>query len=159
MCICLRVCLSRFGNVWCFATLWTIACQAPLSLGFCSQEFQSGLPFPPLGHLPDPGMELTTPAAPRLAGEFFTTEPPGKTLRLHFKHQFSVQWGKGTPSIPKAWMLHRISSLQRRQPSFLTTTKTGSIQDDELIWPSLRLNSVVQWGRWFRVKKLINTHS
>ena len=56
---------------------WTIACQAPLSTGFCRQEYWSRLPFPSPGDLPDPGIE---PASPALAGRFFTTEPPGKPL-------------------------------------------------------------------------------
>ena len=55
--------------------LWTIASQAPLSMGFSRQVHWSGLPFPPPGNLPDPGSEPTSPA---LAGGFFTTEPPGK---------------------------------------------------------------------------------
>ena len=42
--------------------LWTVACQAPLSMGFSSQEYQSGLPCPPPGNLSDPGIELTSPA-------------------------------------------------------------------------------------------------
>ena len=49
--------------------------QAPLSMGFPRQEYWSGLPCPPPGDLPDPGIE---PASPALAGRFFTTEPPGK---------------------------------------------------------------------------------
>ena len=57
-----------------FVDPWTIADQAPLSLGFPRQEYWSGKPFPSPGHLPDPGME---PASPALAGRFFTTEPPG----------------------------------------------------------------------------------
>ena len=59
-------------------TPWTIAHQAPLSMGFPRQEDCSGLPFPSPGHLPDPGIESASPA---LAGGFFTTEPPGKPLR------------------------------------------------------------------------------
>ena len=51
------------------------ACQAPLSMRFPRQEHWSGLPFPSPGDLPDPGIELGSPA---LAGRFFTTEPPGK---------------------------------------------------------------------------------
>ena len=51
-------------------TPWTIACQAPLSMGFPRQEYWSGLPFPPPGNLPNPGIEPTSPA---LAGGFFTT--------------------------------------------------------------------------------------
>ena len=53
----------------------TVAHQAPLSMGFPRQEYQSGLPFPSPGHLPDPGIE---PASPTLAGGFFTAEPPRK---------------------------------------------------------------------------------
>ena len=49
-CLCVCVCmLSRFSHVWLFATLWTVARQAPLSMGFSRQEYWSGLPFPPLG--------------------------------------------------------------------------------------------------------------
>ena len=48
---------------------WTVACQAPLSMGFPRQEYWSGLSFPSPGDLPDPGMESVSPA---LAGGFFT---------------------------------------------------------------------------------------
>ena len=58
-----------------FVMPWTIACLAPLSMGFPREEYWSRLPFLSPGYLPDPGMEL---ASPTLAGEFFTTEPPGK---------------------------------------------------------------------------------
>ena len=49
-----------------FATPWTVARQAPLSMGFCSQAYWSGLPCPPPGDLPDPGIEPASPAAPTL---------------------------------------------------------------------------------------------
>ena len=54
-----------------FVTPWTVAYQAPLSMGFPRQEYWSVLPFPSPGYLSDPGIELTSPA---LAGRFFTTE-------------------------------------------------------------------------------------
>ena len=58
-----HVCLlSRFSCVWLFATPWTVACQAPLSMGFPRQEYWSGLPFPTPGNLPNPGIELASPA-------------------------------------------------------------------------------------------------
>ena len=66
------------SHVQLFATPWTIACQAPLSMGFSRQEYWSGLPFPAPGDLPNPGIEPTSPVSPALAGRFFTTEPPGK---------------------------------------------------------------------------------
>ena len=47
--------LSRFSRVQLFATPWTVACQAPLSMGFSRQEYWSGLPFPSPGDLPNPG--------------------------------------------------------------------------------------------------------
>ena len=59
------------------ATPWNVACQAPLSMEFSRQEYWCGLPFPPPGDLPDPGIEPKPPAAPALAGRFFTTEPSG----------------------------------------------------------------------------------
>ena len=53
---------------WLFATAWTVALHAPLSLGFSRQGYWSGLPCPPPGHLPDPGIE---PGSPCEAGRFF----------------------------------------------------------------------------------------
>ena len=58
-----------------FATPWTIACQAPLSMGFSRPEYWSGLPFPSPGDLPDPGME---PGSPILQADSLPSEPPGK---------------------------------------------------------------------------------
>ena len=57
------------------AKSWTIARQAPLSMGFSRQEHWSGLPFPSPGDLPNP---RTEPSSPTLAGRFFITEPHGK---------------------------------------------------------------------------------
>ena len=57
-----------------FATLWTIACQAPLSMEFSRQECWSGLPFPSPGDLPDPGIE---PGSPALQADSLPSEPPG----------------------------------------------------------------------------------
>ena len=54
---CVCAVLSRFSHVQLFATLWTLACQAPLSMGFSRQEYRSGLPCPLPGDLPDPGIE------------------------------------------------------------------------------------------------------
>ena len=55
-------------------TPWTVAYQAPLSMGFPRQEYWSGLPFPSLGDLPDPGTEARYPA---LQADSLLTEPPG----------------------------------------------------------------------------------
>ena len=52
--------------------------QAPLSMGFSRQEYWSGLPHPPPGDLPHPGIKPVSLMSPALVGRFFTTEPPGK---------------------------------------------------------------------------------
>ena len=65
--------LSYFSSVELFATPWTVAHQAPLSMGFSRQECWSGLPCPPPGDLPDPGNEPVSLRSPALAGGFFTT--------------------------------------------------------------------------------------
>ena len=65
--------LSCFSRVWLFATLWTVACQAPLSMGFSRQEYWSGLPCPPPGDLPDPGIELISPVSPASQVDSLTT--------------------------------------------------------------------------------------
>ena len=65
--------LSCFSRVWLFVTLWTVACQTPLSLGFSRQEYWSGLPYPPPGYPPYPGIEPRSLMSPALAGGFFTT--------------------------------------------------------------------------------------
>ena len=61
-----------------FATLWTVAHQASLSMGFSREECWSGLPCPSLGDLPDPGIELTSLMSPALAGGFFNTSTTWK---------------------------------------------------------------------------------
>ena len=54
--VCVRA--TRFSCIWLFVTLWTITRQAPLSMGFSRQGYWRGLPFPSLGDLPHPGVEL-----------------------------------------------------------------------------------------------------
>ena len=65
--------LSHFIHVQLCATPWTIAHQAPLSMGFSRQEYWSGLPCPPPGDLSDPGIEPASLVSPALAGRLFTT--------------------------------------------------------------------------------------
>ena len=59
-------------------TLWTAACQAPLSVGFSGQEYWSGLPFPPQRDLPDSGMEPSSPMSPASQADSSPAEPSGK---------------------------------------------------------------------------------
>ena len=66
---CIVCVLSR---VWLFATAWTVAHQAPLSARFSRQEYWSGLPFPPAGQTPDPGIKCAFLATPALVSGSFT---------------------------------------------------------------------------------------
>ena len=81
-CACVRaesfkLCLTLFNPVNC-------TCHVPLSMEFSRQEYWSGLPCPPPGDLPYPGIEPASFASLGLAGRFFTTEPPGKPCSVQF---------------------------------------------------------------------------
>ena len=67
--------MKWLSHVQLFATSWTVAHQAPLSMGFSKQEYWSGLPFPSLRDLPDPGIK---PRSPALQADALTSKPPGK---------------------------------------------------------------------------------
>ena len=80
--------LSHFSHVQLFATLWTLALQAPLSTGFSRQEYWSGLPCPPPGHLPNPGMEPVSLKSPAPAGRFSTTSVMWEALTCYLRSSF-----------------------------------------------------------------------
>ena len=81
---------SSLSCVQLFATPWTVAYQAPPSMGFSRQECWSGLPFPSPGDLPHPGIE---PGSPALQADALPSEPPGKPI------------GKDTLVASKFWRL------------------------------------------------------
>ena len=81
------VCVCALSHVQFFATPWTAAHQAPLSMEFSRQDYWSGLPLPTPGALPDPGIEPDSPASLVMAGRFFTPEPPGKPIHVTLKKQ------------------------------------------------------------------------
>ena len=105
---------------WLFATPWTIAHPAPLSMGFSRQEYWGGLPFPTPGDLPTPGIKLKSPVPPALQADSLLFESPGKSGR-DFKHtgywpQITEMHMKGMisispnscifPYIEKPWIPH-----------------------------------------------------
>jgi len=67
--------VKSLSRVRLFATPWTVAYQAPPSMGFSRQEYWSGVPFPSPGDLPDPGIK---PGSPTFQAEALTSEPPGR---------------------------------------------------------------------------------
>ena len=66
--------MKSLSRVRLSVTLWTVACQVPLSMGFSRQENWSGLPFPSPGDLPNPGIK---PGSPALQADALSSEPPG----------------------------------------------------------------------------------
>ena len=83
----IKVCCS-LSPVQLFATPWIVACQASLSIGFSRQEDWSGLPCPPLGNLPHPGMEPRYPASPALPADPLLLSHQGRL----FKRTSFLKW-------------------------------------------------------------------
>ena len=83
VCVCvvcvMCVCTYQLSCIRLFVTPWSVAGQAPLSMGFPREEYWSGLPFPTSGELSNPEIKSTSPASPTVVGRFFTSEPPGKS--------------------------------------------------------------------------------
>ena len=76
----MKVKVKSLSHVRLFATPWTVAHQAPLSMRFSRQKYLSGLPFPSPGDLPDPRIK---PRSPSLQADALPSEPPGKPIYEH----------------------------------------------------------------------------
>ena len=79
--------VTHYKHIMCvhvqlFATPWTVAHQAPLSMGFSRQEYWRGWSFFSPGDLPDLGIKPTSPVSPAPACGFFTTAPPEKPIHI-----------------------------------------------------------------------------
>ena len=72
-------CAQSLSRVRLFVTIWTVALQAPLSMGFSRLEYGSGLPYPPPGDLPNPGIK---PGSPALQADSVPSEPPEKSNNI-----------------------------------------------------------------------------
>ena len=70
-------CVHMLSCVRLFVNLWTLVCQAPQSMGCSWEEYWSGLPFPSLGELPNPGIELVLAVPPALQVDSLRAEPSG----------------------------------------------------------------------------------
>ena len=104
-----RACmLSHFSHVRFFVTPWTVARQAPPSMGFSRQEHCSGLPLPSPGDLPDPGIEPRTPAP---QGDSLPSEPPGTPHRYQVSFFCSRGGGQSCDL--------RVTPRTRREPRHL----------------------------------------
>ena len=123
MCTCTRFIISSS-----LAAPWTIDHEVPLSVGFSRQEYWSGLPFLPLGDLPDLGIKPTSLVSPVLAGRFFTTEPPGKLCvfdSTKIDHVFPVQGKEEVTSCVCIWKFCGSKHLQGNCPKAQTSKGFG----------------------------------
>ena len=82
--------VQLLSHVQLFATLWTVAPQSPLSMGFPRQEYWSGLPFPSPGNHPDPGIKLMSPESPALQADSLATEPTYCRIKANSNKQETV---------------------------------------------------------------------
>ena len=90
--MCVRT--QLLSRVQLFTTPWTATSQVPLSMGFSSQEYWSGLPCPPPGDLPNPGIKPASLTSPALAGGFFTTSATwnGRGTKPSESHRWDFCW-------------------------------------------------------------------
>ena len=143
---CASCVLSRFCRVQLCATLWTVALQAPLSMGFSRQEYWSGLPCPPPEDLPHPGVKPTSLVSPALAGGFFTTAATRKVPALWWR----VACHSNTPVPPdRAYLLCKFtfgaSTLFKPNPFiilFFCSTQQCRIPNIALIYAQIFHNRV-----------------
>ena len=80
MCMYVHKCARTLSRIRLFVTSWTVARQAPLSIGFLRQEYWNGLPVPPPGNLPDPGIEPASLMSPDWQVGSLPPVPSGKYL-------------------------------------------------------------------------------
>ena len=108
-----------------FVTQWTVACQAPLSMAFSRPEYWSGVQCPPLGDLPDPGIEPASLTSPALAGGFFATSAAWEfTFRISGGVTFS-QTRSLDPSPPPSGP-HSLRLLTRTLSAALSISDAGT---------------------------------
>ena len=171
---------ESLSRVWLFVTPWTVAHQAPLSVGFSRQEYWSGQPFPSLGHLPNQGIK---PGSPTLQVDSFPSGPPGKpiknTLILPVRLCSSSQNSENINHQEETWpterkLRHSSCRAVRQRCRGRTRGKAASLQAGRAAWMSpaaplptpsasvslrcspLKWKCIGErfWGRWFSQTKL-----
>ena len=111
-----HACLLSFSCIQLFATIWTLAHQASLSVRFSREEYWSGLPCPPPGNLPYPGTESASLISPALTGKFLTTSATWEAPRTRVVPRYS-----GIP--PMVLYFHQRTPVRRHSANFLKDTR------------------------------------
>ena len=101
-------CAKWLSCIQLFAIPWTVACQAPLSMGFSRQEDWSGLPYPPLGDISDPGIESVTLHVACIGSVQFSCSVMSNSLQPHEPQHTRPAWPSPTPGVhPNPCLLSR----------------------------------------------------
>ena len=114
VCVCERVCVCTLSHVQLFVTPWSVAHQAPLSVGFSRQEHWSGLPCSSPGDLPYPGIEPTSPLSPASMLRLGVS----KSMYLLFKNGVSVSYKPLIPSYKPHWFSCQSEERKREKQKF-----------------------------------------
>ena len=133
--------LSHFSHVWFFATPWTAAHQAPLSMGRPKQEYWTGSPFPPSGDLLDPRTKFTSLTSPAAAGRFLTTRVTWVFFRK--REMFS-------PS-PQSACTHHLVPLS---PGTLDPDPPGTCLPPRARMPEAATPEALSLGSWHTNKRV-----
>ena len=153
MCACV---LNWFSRVWIFATLWTVALQVPLSMGFSRQEYGSGLPCRHLsGDLPNPGIKPTSLTSPTLTAGFFTTSIIWEAPRGTKMGEFCL-WKREYPSSKPVWIwsenFSEIVPQPKRDLLYIgVLTKSSILQRSWYVYRS-QLTKNTGWVRLMRTQ-------
>ena len=126
--------MKSLSRVRLFATPWTVALQAPPSMGLSRQKYWSGLPFPSPGDLPDPGIE---PRSPTLQADALTSEPPGKQLLVNkhcqYYHLYPSPGDLPNPVIKSGSLALQANSLLSESPGKPTNVKSFAFSYNKTI--------------------------
>ena len=116
--------LSHFSHVQFFETLWTVACQASLSMGFFRQEYWNGLPCPPQGDLPNLGIKPASPVTPAMQTDSQLLNHRGSPF-LNQHYIISVKF----PSLfePGDWQAHSLGSHLFWSPQHFSSSVDGRV--------------------------------
>ena len=136
--------IKSLSRVRLSATPWTVAHQAPLSMGFSRQECQRGLPCPPLGDLPDPGIKHGSPA---LQADSLPSEPPEKPTKPVSFQKTCSPYRQGcleTMGLALSYSNCMAGVREPKRISYITNTNAGAFLSQDFYFSSLNFQSTIK---------------
>ena len=140
LCVCAQICPKWLSCVWIFATLWTVAHQAPLSMEFSRQEYWSGLLFPSPGDLFNPGIKLAFLMSSALTGRFFITNTTWEDYTHTHTHTFWTSSYNFMQSVEPG--IRANTNMKATDcPTWKAGTSRYIIKPDGWLWENTQRNS------------------